>query len=149
MVHRSRDGAAQLARIGVAVMVTGGVVLGGLLFVFAPFVVNVLMGPAFAPAVTVLRILSVLPILLSITHSAGLQWLLPLGLDADVSRVILYAGALNIVLAVIFAPRFAHIGMAGAVVCAEAFVSVRLVRCAWRTEGGFRASRSLASLPLA
>ena len=46
------------------------------------------------------------------------------------NRVILTAGALNVVLAAILAPRFFHIGMAWSVVCAEAFVCLSLVRIA-------------------
>ena len=130
MAHRSPGEAAKLARIGVAIMVTGGFVLAAALFAGAPLFIRLLMGEAFAPAVTVLRILSILPILLSITHSAGLQWLIPLGLDGAVNRIILQAGALNILLAVVLAPRFTQNGMACGVVCAEAFVCFSLVRIA-------------------
>ena len=74
------------------------------------------------------------PTPLSVTHSTGLQWLLPLGRDAEVNRIILQAGALNVLLAVILAPHFAHIGMAGAVVCAEMFVSFSMVRAVLRSQ---------------
>jgi PST family polysaccharide transporter len=129
LAQHSPRGAAQLARAGGVIMVSGGVSLGATLYVAAPMVVRLLMGPDFGPSITVLRIFSVLPVLLSITHSVGLQWLLPHGREAEVNRVILSAGALNVVLATILAPRFAHVGMAWAVVFAEAFVCVSLVRC--------------------
>jgi PST family polysaccharide transporter len=125
--------AARLARTGVVVMVGGGMLLGAGTFVFAPLLISVLMGQAFGPAVTVLRILSVLPLLLAVTHSTGLQWLLPLGRDGDVNRIILQAGALNVILAVVLAPAFGHIGMAWGVVCAEAFVCVRMLHVAFRS----------------
>ena len=86
------------------------------------------MGPGFAEAVPVLRILSVLPPLLAITHSVGLQWLLPSGRDAEVNRIILSAGALNLILAILLAPHFAYLGMAWAVVCAETLVCCWMVR---------------------
>ncbi len=130
IAHRSPKDALQLARTGVAVMVTGGVLLGASGFLFAPLLIRLLMGQAFAPAVAVLRILSVLPVLLAVTHSAGLQWLLPLGRDAEVNRIILQAGALNVVLAIMLAPHFAQIGMAWGVVCAEAYVCARMVHVA-------------------
>jgi PST family polysaccharide transporter len=130
LAQSSRADAARLARIGVVVMVGGGVLLGVGIFAFAPLLISLLMGQAFEPAVAVLRILAILPVLLSITHSVGLQWLLPLGRDSDVNRVILSAGALNVVLAVFLAPRFFHIGMAWSVVCAEAFVCLSMVRIA-------------------
>jgi polysaccharide transporter, PST family len=134
MAQRSPKEAARLAKAGVVVMVGGGLLLGAGVFFFAPLLIRVLMGQAFAPAVTVLRILSVLPILLSVTHSIGLQWLLPLGRDSEVNRIILLADTLNVALAVILAPHFAHIGMAGAVLCAETFVSFSMVRAVLRTQ---------------
>jgi O-antigen/teichoic acid export membrane protein len=60
-------------------------------------------------------------------HSAGLQWLLPLGMDMQVNRVILRAGALNLILALVLAPRFFHIGMAWAVVSAEGLVCLSML----------------------
>ena len=145
--HSTRD-AARLARAGAAIMALGGLLLGTFTFVFAPTMMRLLMGPAFAPAATILRILAVLPPLLSITYSVGLQWLLPLGRDADVNRVILTAGALNLVLAVLLAPHFAHFGMAWAIVCAEAFVCVSMVRLVARSTCLFRDTAVAAILPL-
>lgn len=138
MARRAPEDAARLARAGVVVTVSGGIFLGASMFFLAPVLISLLMGSAFAPAVTVLRILSILPVLLSLSNSAGLQWLLPLGRDAEVNRVILCAGALNVGLAVLLASRFAHIGMAIAVVCAEAFVAISLVRAALRTGSTMR-----------
>ena len=114
-------------------MVSGGGAGRGR-FVFAPALVQLLMGPEFAPAVTALRILAALPPILSITYSVGLQWLLPFGPGMPrVNRIILTAGALNLALAVLLAPRFAHLGMAAAVVCAEAFVCFSMVRLVVRS----------------
>jgi PST family polysaccharide transporter len=129
---------AGLAQIGVVVMVSGGLALGAGVFLFAPELVGMLMGPGFAPAVTVLRILAALPPILSVTYSVGLQWLLPLGRDGEVNRIILTAGALNLALAVLLAPRFAHLGMAVAVVTAEAFVCFSMVRVVARSTPLFR-----------
>src|SRR6185312_14487200 len=64
-----RDGreACRLARIGTHLMVGAGAVLSAALFFFAHVLILLLMGRSFEPAVTVLRILSPLPLLLSIT----------------------------------------------------------------------------------
>ncbi len=128
IISQSPFRAAQLARIGAAVSISGGVLLGLSLLIFAPWLVAVVLGPGFAEAVPVLRILSVLPPLLAITHSVGLQWLLPSGRDVEVNRIILSAGLLNLILAVVLAPHFAQVGMALAVVCAETLVCCWMVR---------------------
>lgn len=119
--------AARLARIGAVLMISGGFILGILLFVFAPLLIRTITGSNFAPAVTVLRIFALLPPLLSVTYSVGLQWLLPHGQDGVVNRIILTAGALNLVMAFLAAPRFQHVGMAVSVLIAECFVCVSMV----------------------
>jgi polysaccharide transporter, PST family len=142
MVHASRNSAARLARIGILVMVAGGLLLGMFIFFAAPLLIRLLMGRAFAPAVIVLRILAVLPPVLSVTYSVGLQWLLPLGRDAQVNQVILRAGCLNLVLATTLARSFGHIGMAVSIVCAELFVAISMVRVVVRSTTLFRFSES-------
>lgn len=125
--------AAKLARIGMLVMIAGGIVLSAGLFASAPLLIRLLMGAAFGPAVLVLRVLALLPVLLSVTYSAGLQWLLPVGRDGDVNRIILSAGVLNVILALLVAPRFAHVGMAWVVVAAETFVCANMLAVALRS----------------
>lgn len=137
MLNRSPKDALRLVRIGATLMMSGGVLLSAGVFLCAPLLIRLLMGQAFTPAVTVLRILSVLPVLLAVTQSAGIQWLIPLGRDADVNRVILQAGALNVVLAVGLAPRFAQTGMAWGVVCAELFVACSLIHVVRRSRSEF------------
>ncbi len=148
LTHHSPAGATRLARIGSAVMITGGILLGAGTFAFSSTLIRIFMGQAFAPAVLVLKIFSVLPLLLSITHSAGIQWLLPRGRDAELNRIILLAGALNVVLAVSLAPHFAHLGMAWAVVCSEAFVCIGTVRATLRPKPSDWESVPEASLEL-
>ncbi len=132
LAKQGRDAAAPLARLGAMVMIGGGLALGISLFAAAPLLTRLLLGSAFQPAVAVLRILSALPVLLSITNSVGIQWLLPFGKDAVINQVIITAGLLNVALSVALAPRFLHIGMAWAVVLSEAFVCVSLVMAAFR-----------------
>jgi PST family polysaccharide transporter len=133
LASRSLERAQRLARSGMVLMAAGGVTLGVIQWTFAPLIVRVLMGAGFEPAVTVLRIESAFHILLSVTCSLGMQWLVPLGYDRLVSRTTLTAGALNIALATILAPRFAHVGMAWSVITVETFVAVSFLVMAART----------------
>jgi PST family polysaccharide transporter len=133
LAKQGRDAAAPLARLGAMAMIGGGLALGAGLFASAPWLIRWLLGGAFQPAVAVLRILSALPVLLSITNSVGIQWLLPFGRDGAINRSIIAAGVLNVALSVVLAPRFAHIGMAWAVVLSEAFVCASLTFAALRT----------------
>jgi O-antigen/teichoic acid export membrane protein len=125
--------AAKLARLGIALMTAAGAVLSLLLAIAAPWVIRTLAGPGFAPAVPVLRVMAALPLVLSVTYSAGLQWLLPLGRDKDVNRIILCGGLLNLLAAFLLAPRFGALGMAASVLSAELFVAISMVLVVWRS----------------
>jgi PST family polysaccharide transporter len=119
----SRDRAARLAKMSVVVMGVGGLLLGACAFLLSPLIVRVTLGPAYQPAVPVLRVLAGLVPSIALSNALGIQWMLPLGLDSTLNRIILGAGLLNVVLAVLLAPRFAQIGMAWAVLASEVFVT--------------------------
>jgi PST family polysaccharide transporter len=129
----SQEAAARLARTGIALMTAGGAVLAAMLCAGAPWVIRILAGPEFTPAVPVLRLMAALPLLLSVTYSVGLQWLLPLGRDKDVNRIILCGGVLNLLAAFLLAPRFGALGMAASVLSAELFVAISMVLVVWRS----------------
>ena len=127
LVHTSPDQAARLARIGITVSALGGLIMGGLVFAFAPMLVRIVLGTQFAPAVTVLRILAALPPIISVMQSVGMQWLLPLGREGAVTRTILIAGVFNIALACLLVPAHGAVGMAWAVLCSETFVCLAVL----------------------
>jgi polysaccharide transporter, PST family len=133
LVASSEQAAARLARTGIAFMTAGGALLAGILCAAAPWVIRILAGPEFTPAVPVLRVMAALPLLLSVTYSVGLQWLLPLGRDKDVNRIILCGGLLNLLAAFLLAPRFGALGMAASVLSAELFVAISMVLVVWRS----------------
>jgi len=142
----SEKAAAELARPTIAVMVAGGFSLTAVLFATAPWLIGLLAGPKFAPAIPVLRLYSILPALLSITYSVGLQWLLPLGRDRDVNRVIIGGGCLNLILSCLLAPRLGAMGMATSVLLSELYVCTNMVWAVWRStnlwSGTFLARRT-------
>src|SRR5580700_4302391 len=101
--------------------------MGVFVFVFAPFLIKVLLGAQFAPAVTVLRILAILPPVIAVGQAVGMHWLLPLGRERVVTRTIVVAAALNLILVLALVPAYAQIGMAWAVICTESFVAICLL----------------------
>jgi polysaccharide transporter, PST family len=129
----SEQAVAKLARNAIALMVSAGLFLTVTLFVMAPWFISLLAGPNFAPAVPVLRLYSILPLMLSITYSVGLQWLFPIGRDRVVNRIILGGGCLNLVLSCLLAPRFGAMGMATSVLLSELYVCTNMVWVVWRS----------------
>lgn len=123
LAGHARTEALRMVRLGLAAMGTGGVLLGITAFLAAPVLVRLLLGPGFEPAVAVLRVLALIPPLAAVSNVLGIQWMLPLGLDRPFTRIVIWAGLLNVALAVWLAPSLGERGMAWAVVAAEAFAA--------------------------
>lgn len=123
LIASDRPGAARTARTSVGLMMSVGVSAGLLLLFGAPLLVRLLLGPGFEGAVQVLRILAFLPPLIALSNAVGVQWMLALGLEAELNRIILGAAAVDLVLTLALGARFQHTGVAAAAVLAEAFVT--------------------------
>lgn len=135
LIHHSRADAARLARIGILLMGLSGVLMGLVIFLSAPLLVRILLGEEFAPAVPVLRVLALLLPLVALSTALYSQWILPLRLDRLFITVILGTGLLNLILAVVLAPRYFALGMAWAVVASELFVTLGSIYILWRWRG--------------
>jgi PST family polysaccharide transporter len=127
LAYKDSMEACRLARIGTYLMVSAGTLCSAGLLLFAHPVILLLMGSSFEPAVTVLRILSPLPLLLAVTFSSGQLWLIPHGRDKVVSHVVICAAALNLGLSFWLGRRWAHTGMAVTVLISEAVVAVSML----------------------
>jgi polysaccharide transporter, PST family len=130
LAQRDPQEAFRLARIGTWLMVSAGLLLSLGLFLFAQTIIPVLMGRSFEPAVTVLRILSPLPLLLAVTFSSGQLWLLPQRKDKTVSHIVFRAAFLNLFLSFYLGRKWGHIGMASTVLIAESVVAGSML---WNT----------------
>ena len=126
VLHQDRVEARRLARIGVSAMVGVGLLFSVVLFLFTQQIVTTLMGSNFEPAVKVLKILSPLPLALSITYSCGQLCLLPLRRDRTVLRVVICAAVINLVCSFTLGPRWGHVGMAVTVLISECVVAASL-----------------------
>ena len=128
MAH-DRAGAARAARMSVALMAGVGVSAGCLLFFGAPLLVRALLGAGYQGAVPVLRILALLPPLVALSTAFGSQWMLALGMERELNRITLAAGALNAALSLALGAFFRHIGVAAAIVVVEGCVTVAVLGC--------------------
>lgn len=122
LVQHSREEAYRTIRVAMVVMVSGGLIIGGALFVAAPYVVKLMLGPQFQPAVTALRILSILPVLIAIKNVIGFHWMLPFGLDGPFNRIIITSGVVHLAFVLLIGRHFAHVGMAWSLAIAEFYV---------------------------
>lgn len=120
---QSKTRAARLARVGVVIMGLGGAVMGGMIYLLAPQVVHVLLGPGYGPAIPVLRIMALLPPLVALSKALGGQWLIPLGLEGPFNLIIIAAGLARLAMALAVARTYADVGMAWVAVISSALVT--------------------------
>ena len=126
LVQQDPAAARHLARLNLGLMTAFGLAAGGLVALFAPLVVHVLLGPRYGSAVPLVRLLAALLPAIAVSTVLGGGWMVPLGLDRDFNRIIASAGVLNVAVAVALVHPLGDTGMALAVVSAEWFVTLSM-----------------------
>lgn len=122
LVQHSWHEACKTIRTAFLVMSLGGLGLGAVLFIAAPWLVRLLLGSQFEPAVAAVRVMSILPPAIAIKNVIGFHWMLPLGLDRTFNKIILTSCALHLTLIATIGWRFGYMGVAWAVALTELYV---------------------------
>jgi len=100
---------------------------GGVILWFAsPYIVRLLMGPAFEASIPVLRWLAFVPFVVSLSNVFGIQLMLPLGLTKPFSRTLMASAVINFFLFVPLSLVSGASGGAAAMLLTECFVSVAM-----------------------
>ena len=133
LASKSHEEFVHMAQKLLVIMAGAGLCLTLGTMIGAPLWIKMLLGSGFSDSLPMMRVLSLLPFLIATGIGFGNQWLLPRGNDKLFNRVVLVAGALNILLAVLFVRRYSGMGMCIAVVLAESFIAVAFAVIAFRT----------------
>lgn len=96
------------------------------IFIASPWLIRLIYGEAFEPAIRVLRILSVVPFLVNCNSFFGIQTMINLKMDRDFFRVTAWAAVLGVVLNVGLALLVGYLGTAVALVLIEVFICLSL-----------------------
>jgi len=95
-----------------------------LLFVFSPQLAELILGNKFEVSGELLRIISALPFLISLSNVFGIQIMLPLGYDRAFNKIISSAALLHISLLMIIVPVYFAVVTSSAVVITEFVVAL-------------------------
>jgi hypothetical protein len=109
-----------------------GLFFGVAIYLGAPLLVHLALGPAFQEAVPVLRVFSLWIPLIALSTVIIFQLLLPNHLDNQFNFVNVTAGLLGIGAALLLAPRFGAIGIAWAAVSAQTYTLAAFSFILWR-----------------
>lgn len=111
-----------------------GLVTSLLCLIAARPLVLLLLGPAFTPAIPLLRGLAALPTLIAIGTVLGIHWAIPQGHARAFLHLVLVAGAISLLSAVLLIPRIGAWGMVIGATAAEGWVAGGLLRLYRRRE---------------
>ena len=101
-----------------------GFSLSLLLFIFSYQLTDLILGQKFVSSGELLRIISVLPLLISLSNVFGIQVMLPLGYDKAFNKIITGAAILHIVLLMVLVPKYLAVGTSVSVVMTEFIVTL-------------------------
>jgi PST family polysaccharide transporter len=120
LVSRSTLKAARFARLTLSVAGGSGLALALALALLARWLVSLILGPGYEPSVSVLYVFALVLPINTMNIALIFYWMLPCGMERPVSAITLGAITINVISAALLAPRFAHVGMAWAILIAEA-----------------------------
>jgi polysaccharide transporter, PST family len=108
------------------------------LWIFAPQIVNLVLGAGYESSVPLLRILVFTIPCIAVSGTLGIIWMVSLGLEKPFNQITICVGATNIILAFILIPLFAAKGLALSVLVAEVLVVTLIIFFLFRTNNTFR-----------
>jgi PST family polysaccharide transporter len=127
LVGARPDRAQQLASLAFSLQGAIGIAFGLTIGLGAPWMVDLLFGPGYGGAVAVLQVMAAIIPLMVLNAALVTQWMIPHGLDGPLNAVIVTSTAVNVVLALILAPRFGGLGMAWVTVVVESLILIGLL----------------------
>jgi O-antigen/teichoic acid export membrane protein len=96
------------------------------LWIVAPLFITLLYGAKFQEAITILRIVCVLPLIIGLSSLFGLHTMLNLRMDRAFFMVTAVGSVVGLGLNLLLVNRFAHIGAAYALVLTELYITVAM-----------------------
>jgi PST family polysaccharide transporter len=126
LLQESRDTAFALIRKVLRVQGAIALTLSLLLFVVAPMLIRIYIGPAYEETISVLRWLAFLPFLVGLSNVLGVHTMLAIGMNKIVSQILVTAGAFNVLLLLILTRWYGAVGAAMSVVTTEFLITAAM-----------------------
>lgn len=127
LVHHDPAAADRLARWSLLVLVGLTSLVAAGAYLVAPAFIPWFLGSAYQPSVPLFQLLCLTFPLVAASNVLGIQWMLPQGMDRAFNAIIMTAGVLNLVLALMLVPVSGALGMVWTVVISEGFVVIAMM----------------------
>ena len=108
----------------VLLILGGGTFIGSVfIYIFAAFIVEILLGSGYEKSILLLRIMAFLPFIIAMSNVFGIQIMLPFGMQSIFSRILICAAALNTCMVLPLIYFWQDIGVSISIVATECFVT--------------------------
>jgi len=138
MESKNKTEISRLVNKSLQYVLTISIPMGFLFYLMAPEIVALLAGHQYAPSISVIKILSFLPLFIGLSNIFGIQILIPFGKESNALIAVAVGSLISIVLNIILCPKYAEDGAALACVVAEwvvtimmGFLAIRQVQLFW------------------
>ncbi len=123
LANESRQKALNFIRKLIRFIGGGSFIISLTIFIFAAPIINIFLGNQYQQSIIVLKILAFLPFIIGLSNIFGIQTMLTFNHKKAFSKILIFAGVINISLALLLTPVFKHIGISISVVITEIFVT--------------------------
>jgi polysaccharide transporter, PST family len=126
-LSKDRTKAVQLSILTMKFALFYGTACALLIYILAPSIVSLFLGPKYDAVVSILQILAISIPFIGIAGTLGLHWMIPNQIEKEFNFITLGSGVVNITLAFSLIKSFGAKAMAGAVVIAEVFAVIAMI----------------------
>ncbi|WP_278546860.1 flippase [Megamonas funiformis] len=111
----------------VILVLGGGNLIGSILiFIFAEWIVDLLLGDGYEQSILLLRILSFLPFIISLSNIFGIQTMLVFGMKKQFNKILLSSAVINTIIVLPMIYFYQAIGVSISMIITEIFVTVTM-----------------------
>lgn len=122
----SKNDALKFLRKIVLILGGGNFIGSILIFIFAEWIVDILLGEGYEQSVLLLRILAFLPFIISLSNIFGIQTMLVFGMKKQFNKVLLSAAIVNTVIVLPMIYFYQAIGVSVSMTITEIFVTLSM-----------------------
>jgi polysaccharide transporter, PST family len=126
LASQSRQAALRFAVRVAGLLIAATVAISAGLFFGAPYIARAALGQDSRDGAAVIRILSLLPVLIGLSNIFGVQIMVNFGMKRTLTRILIGAGALNLIVALSLVLPLRHIGVSVASLATELVIAVVL-----------------------
>ncbi|MDL1870591.1 flippase [Deltaproteobacteria bacterium PRO3] len=123
LISQSKESAILFIKKSLTAFGFASILMSICLLLFAEPIVNLILGAGFEQSIILIKIMSPLPLIITISNILGIQTMLPFGLNKEFSRSIIISSIINIALIIPFTSWLLAKGTAASLVITELTVT--------------------------